>query len=112
MKRGAPLSLKLDSAKGLLAQLQEDMMRCIEEIDLGQGVDDKSVDDILCRNREVEASLRKASEYLSDGSVVEVVTMRDVSELKKLIDDVEGIVSVAEECLKENRKMMSELSRK
>ena len=112
VRRGVPLLLRLDDAKGLLSQLQEDMMKCIQEIDLGEGVDDKSVDDILCRNRDVEAELRKASEYLSDGSVVEVVKMGDLSELKKGMDDVMSIIKTAEECLGESRRMMNRVSRK
>lgn len=109
--RGVSLSLKLDVAKGSLSQLQKDVMRCIQEVDLGKGVDE-SVDEILFRNRDVEAVLIRVTELLENKSVLEVVSMGDVAKLEGLMNEVERGVKEAEGCLEQCRKMIEKVEGK
>ena len=107
--RGVALSLKLDTATSLLSNLQEDVMTCIENVDLDQETD-KSVDDILSGKNNVEALLDKAEQKLSDESISEAVKMGMLPELEKAMKDIEEIILEAEQAMLSTRKMIEELS--
>ena len=96
LSHGVALSLRLETANALLSKLQQDAMSCIESVELVQDVD-RSVDDVLCRNRDVEALLKKAEEKLSDEYLERVVK--------------EGVSCVLEQALKEVQEVMTEVEK-
>ena len=105
------LSLRLDAAKALLTKLQEDTMTLIENVVIVEGVD-KSVDDILCRNREVESLMGKAERNISDEVIKDVVATGDVAVLEERMDqDVRGAVVEAEQMMEETRQMIEAVLR-
>lgn len=103
------LALRLDGAKGLLSGLQEDAMRCIENVEIDQGVD-KSVDEILCRNRDVEALLEEAEDKMSEEHLTGLVREGVPAALEQMFKDVEDICTEIEEIMRETRKMLGAVS--
>lgn len=86
-------------------------MTCIENVEIGQGVD-RSVDEILCRIRDAEASLEKAEGKMSDECLAAVVRMGEVSVVEEAIGDVDGVVGEAERGMLEARRMVDGLLRR
>ena len=111
LSHGVALSLRLDNVKKLLSELQEDTMTCIENVDISQAVE-KSVDDILCRNRDAEALLVKAEENMSDECVARVVEMGVLSVLEKALSDVEVLLTEVEQGMLETRGMLDVIAPK
>ena len=107
---GVALSLRLDTAKELLSTLQGDIMVCIENVEIGQGVD-QLVDDILGKNRDVEALLEQAEESMSNARILELVMMGVLAGLEIRMKDVEKILIEAEDSMLETRKMVDGVSR-
>lgn len=106
---GVVLLLRLDAAKDLLDKLREDIMTCIENVEISQGVD-KSVDAILCRNADVEVKLGEAREKMSDECLVGLVRQGVRSMLENNLKDVEGVVVEAEQSMLETGKMVDGVS--
>ena len=102
---GVGLALRLDGAKGLLSELQEDAMRCIVNVEIDQGVD-KAVDEILCRNRDVEILVGKAEENMGDEYLTGLVKEGDPSVLEKELKNVERVITDIERNMRETRKMI------
>ena len=111
LSHGVALSLRLETAKELLSKLQEDTMTCIEKVDISQAVE-KSVDDVLCRNGDVEALLLKAEGNMSDECVARVVETGVLSVLEKALKDVEGVLAEAEQGMLETRGMLDVMAPK
>lgn len=109
MSHGVALSLRLDSATGLLSKLQEDAMTCIENVEISPGVD-RSVDYVLGLNRDVDVLLQKAKVMISDGVLAAVVQLGDVSLLEGVMMDVEALVAEAECGLLETEKIIVAVS--
>lgn len=110
VSQGVALYLRLDTAKELLSKLEKDAMTCIQNVEITQGVDE-SVDRILCRNRDVKASLEKAEEKITDECLVGLVKLGVPSVLEKTMKDVEDIVAGSEQEMLETRIMVDAVSR-
>ena len=112
LSQAVALSLRLDAAKAQLAKVQEDTMTLIENVLIVEGVD-KSVDDILCRNREVESLMGKAERNLSDQVIKDMVATGDLVALEKTMkEDVRGAIVEAERLMSETGEMIEAVSRK
>ena len=84
-------------------------MRCIANVEIDQGVD-QSIDDILCRSRDVEALLGKAEEKMAEQSLVGLVKERVPSRLEKALNDVEDLLGEMERDILETRRMIDKVS--
>ena len=108
VSHGVALYLRLDIAKHLLSTLQKDTMTCIEKMEVTQGVD-KSLDHILCRNRDDEVLIDKAENILSDECVLGAVKTGGLPTLEKMMKDTEDFVAEAEESVLVTRKLVDAL---
>ena len=109
LSQGVGLALRLDGAKGLLSELQEDAMRCIVDVEIDRGVD-QSVDEILCRTRDVEALLGEAEDKMSEDCLVGLVMDGVRSSLEKAFTDVNFLMVEIEESMQETRRMIGMVS--
>ena len=109
LSQGVRLALRLDGAKELLSRLQEDAEKCIMKVSIDQGVD-QPIDDILCRNGDVEELLGKAGEKMSEDFLTGLVKEGLLSALEKALNDVEDLVVQIERDMLETRRMISTVS--
>lgn len=109
LTHGVALSLRLDTAKGLLSRLQDDAMVCIEHVELSQGVDG-TVDDILCRNRDVETLLKDAQDQISEEHLAGLLREGVLSVLEDTMKDVTKILADADGITLQARRMLDAVS--
>ena len=109
LSQGVRLALRLDGAKELLSRLQDDAMSCIVNVEIDQGVD-KSVDEILCGNRDVEDLLGKAEGNMSEEYLEGLVKEGGVSDLEKALNEVEDVIVKIEQSMLQTRKMIDAVS--
>ena len=105
LSQGVGLALRLDGAKVLLSELQEDAMKFIVNVEIDQGVDE-AVDDILCRNRDVETLVGKAEGNMCEEYLTGLVKEGVLSVVEKTFKDVEGVIMDIELSMLETRKMI------
>ena len=110
ISKGVEMSLRLAVARDTLSRLQKDAMTCVEKVGFSTGLFE-SVDDVLHRNSQVEALLRKADEKMSDECMVGVVKMGVLTVLKEVMKTVEDIITEAEHDMLETRKKTDTVSR-
>ncbi|KAL9066625.1 MAG: hypothetical protein Q9161_007455 [Pseudevernia consocians] len=110
ISEGVEMSLRLAVARDTLSRLQKDAMTCVEKVGFSTGLFE-SVDDVLHRNSQVEALLRKADEKMSDECMVGVVKMGVLTVLKEVMKTVEEIITQAEHDMLETRKKTDTVSR-
>lgn len=103
------LSLRLDTVKSLLSDLQKDTMTCIESVELSQGVD-KDVDDMICQNKDVEVSLEKAEEKMSNEYLLGLLKLGVLHVLENAMKFVEDTLVEAEQGMLETRKILDAVS--
>lgn len=103
--QGAAMYLRLETAKESLSTLQQDVMTCIEKVEIDTGLLE-SVDDMLHRNSQVEALLKQAEEELSDECLQRLVREGVLSMLEKTMKDVKELMAKAEESMSETREMV------
>lgn len=109
VSQGVALSLRVDIARDLRSKLEKDADTCMLNVEISQGVDE-SVDDILCRNRDVKDLLEKAEEKMSDECLSGLIHLGLLSLLEKVMKDVDKIVAKAEDEMLEARKMIDGVS--
>ena len=105
LSHGVALSLRLDTAKGLLVDLKKDAMTCIENVELSQDVD-KAVDDMICQNNGVEVLLQKAEGKMENECLVEMLKLGVLHVLENTLKAAEDLVVEAEQGMSETRKIL------
>ncbi len=109
--KGVAMSFRVAAARDTLSRLQKDAMMCAEKVEISTGLFE-SVDDMLHRNSQVEATLKKAEEQMSDEQLEGLVRDGVVSMLEKAMEEVEGVVAEAERVMCETWKLIEAVSRK
>ena len=109
ISQGAATSLKLAEVRGTLSRLQEDAIACAEKVEISTQLFEY-VDDILCRNRDVEALLGKAEEKMSEHYLVGLVKDGVPSMLEKTLKDIEDVILDIERDMLETRSMIDAVS--
>lgn len=108
---GVAASLRLSGARDTLSKLHKDAMTCAEEVEISTDLF-ASVDDILCRNRDVEALLKNVEDKMPEESLTGLVKEGVLSVLEKEMKVVEKILVQAEEIMLQARKMLEVVSHK
>lgn len=109
VSQGVKLSLRLAIARDTLSKLQKDATDCVENVDISTELFE-SVDDILQRNSQAEVLLKRFDNKMFDESLLGVVKIGMLDVVEEVMEDVEEIVTEAEQGMLETRKMVDEVS--
>lgn len=109
ISKGVSTSLKLAGAREALSKLHRDAMTCAEEVEISTELF-ASVDDVLHRNRDVEALLKNAEEKISEEYLGGLVKEGVLSVLETQMKDIEKTLVQAEEIMLQARKMLDTVS--